>query len=67
MVVGQARTGVQAIALARKHSPDVILMDLREFAVPVCAAAIEKDKRGPSLRVACRRKDKWLQSGRPGQ
>jgi len=29
VVVGQARTGVQAIALARKHSPDVILMDLR--------------------------------------
>jgi len=29
MVVGQARTGVQAVALARKHSPDVILMDLR--------------------------------------
>src|SRR6478609_2259538 len=28
-VVGQARTGVQAVALARKHSPDVILMDLR--------------------------------------
>ena len=29
MVVGQARTGTQAVALARKHSPDVILMDLR--------------------------------------
>jgi len=29
MVVGQARTGAQAVALARKHSPDVILMDLR--------------------------------------
>src|SRR5882762_6613734 len=29
MVVGQARTGIQAVALARKHSPDVILMDLR--------------------------------------
>jgi two-component system, NarL family, response regulator len=29
VVVGQARTGVQAVALARKHSPDVILMDLR--------------------------------------
>src|SRR6478609_10713240 len=28
-VVGQARTGIQAVALARKHSPDVILMDLR--------------------------------------
>ena len=28
-VVGQARTGTQAVALARKHSPDVILMDLR--------------------------------------
>ncbi|HEY1341899.1 MAG TPA: response regulator transcription factor, partial [Bryobacteraceae bacterium] len=29
VVVGQARTGAQAVALARKHSPDVILMDLR--------------------------------------
>src|SRR6266699_5830252 len=29
IVVGQARTGTQAVALARKHSPDVILMDLR--------------------------------------
>jgi two-component system, NarL family, response regulator len=29
VVVGQARTGTQAVALARKHSPDVILMDLR--------------------------------------
>ena len=28
-VVAQARTGSQAVALARKHSPDVILMDLR--------------------------------------
>src|SRR3954452_2048658 len=28
-VVGQARTGTQAVALARKHSPDVILMHLR--------------------------------------
>src|SRR5215813_11006982 len=28
-VVGQARTGAQAVALARKHSPDVVLMDLR--------------------------------------
>jgi two-component system NarL family response regulator len=29
LVVGQARSGTQAVALARKHSPDVILMDLR--------------------------------------
>ena len=29
LVVGQARTGTQAVALARKLSPDVILMDLR--------------------------------------
>ena len=29
VVVGQARTGTQAVALALKHSPDVILMDLR--------------------------------------
>src|SRR4051794_2439192 len=28
-VIGQARTGTQAVALARKHAPDVILMDLR--------------------------------------
>jgi two-component system NarL family response regulator len=28
-VVAQARTGTKAVALARKHSPDVILMDLR--------------------------------------
>jgi DNA-binding NarL/FixJ family response regulator len=27
--VGQAKTGNEAIALALKHSPDVILMDLR--------------------------------------
>jgi len=29
IVVGQAKSGVEAIALARQHSPDVILMDLR--------------------------------------
>ena len=29
IVVGQARTGNEAIALALKHAPDVILMDLR--------------------------------------
>jgi len=29
VVVAQARTGTQAVALARKHLPDVILMDLR--------------------------------------
>jgi two-component system NarL family response regulator len=28
-VVGQAGSGTQAVLLARKHSPDVILMDLR--------------------------------------
>ena len=28
-VVGQAKTGSEAVALALKHSPDVILMDLR--------------------------------------
>lgn len=28
-VVGQARTGAEAVLLARKHLPDVILMDLR--------------------------------------
>jgi two-component system NarL family response regulator len=28
-VVAQARSGTQAVALARKHAPDVILMDLR--------------------------------------
>jgi two-component system NarL family response regulator len=28
-VVGQARSGTQAVNLARKHSPDIILMDLR--------------------------------------
>src|SRR6266568_7644685 len=28
-VVGQAKTGNEAVALALKHSPDVILMDLR--------------------------------------
>ena len=28
-VVGQARSGKQAVELAHKHSPDVILMDLR--------------------------------------
>jgi DNA-binding NarL/FixJ family response regulator len=29
MVVGQATTGVEAVQLARQHSPDVVLMDLR--------------------------------------
>jgi two-component system, NarL family, response regulator len=29
LVVGQAKTGSEAVALALKHSPDVILMDLR--------------------------------------
>ena len=29
MVLAQARTGTEAVALARKHNPDVILMDLR--------------------------------------
>src|ERR1700730_4363924 len=28
-VVGQARSGTEAVALARKHSPNVVLMDLR--------------------------------------
>src|SRR5258707_552325 len=28
-VVGQAKSGTEAVALARKHSPDVILMELR--------------------------------------
>jgi two-component system NarL family response regulator len=28
-VVGQARSGNEAVELARKHSPDVVLMDLR--------------------------------------
>src|ERR1051325_4394003 len=28
-VVGQARNGAQAVTLAAKHSPDIILMDLR--------------------------------------
>jgi two-component system NarL family response regulator len=28
-VVGQAKSGTEAVALTRKHSPDVILMDLR--------------------------------------
>src|SRR5579859_2433564 len=28
-VVGQAKTGSEAVALAHKHSPDVVLMDLR--------------------------------------
>jgi two-component system NarL family response regulator len=28
-VVGQAKSGTEAVALARKHSPDVVLMDLR--------------------------------------
>src|SRR6266550_6554033 len=28
-VVGQAKSGTEAVAMARKHSPDVILMDLR--------------------------------------
>jgi two-component system, NarL family, response regulator len=29
VVVGQAKTGNEAVALALKHSPDVVLMDLR--------------------------------------
>jgi DNA-binding NarL/FixJ family response regulator len=29
IVVGQATTGVEAVTLARQHSPDVVLMDLR--------------------------------------
>jgi two-component system, NarL family, response regulator len=28
-VVGQAKSGTEAVALVRKHSPDVVLMDLR--------------------------------------
>jgi len=28
-VVGQAKSGTEAVALARNHSPDVVLMDLR--------------------------------------
>jgi DNA-binding NarL/FixJ family response regulator len=28
-VVGQAKSGTEAVALTRKHSPDVVLMDLR--------------------------------------
>jgi two-component system NarL family response regulator len=37
-VVGQARSGTQAVNLARKHSPDIILMDLR---MPDMVEAIE--------------------------
>src|SRR5436309_8857431 len=29
VVVGQAKSGTEAVALTRKHSPDVVLMDLR--------------------------------------
>lgn len=28
-VIGQAKSGMEAVALARRHSPDVVLMDLR--------------------------------------
>src|SRR6266852_7805756 len=46
VVVGQARTGTQAVALARKHSPDVILMDLRmpEMSGVEAIAAIQTER-----------------------
>src|SRR3989442_11425018 len=45
-VVGQARTGTQAVALARKLSPDVILMDLRmpEMSGVEAIAAIRSER-----------------------
>jgi two-component system, NarL family, response regulator len=45
-VVGQAKTGTEAVALARQHSPDVILMDLRmpEMSGVDATAAIREER-----------------------
>jgi two-component system, NarL family, response regulator len=45
-VVGQAKTGTEAVALARQHSPDVILMDLRmpEMSGVEATAAIREQR-----------------------
>src|SRR6266404_341634 len=46
VVVGQARSGTEAVALARKLSPDVILMDLRmpEMSGVEAIAAIRQER-----------------------
>jgi len=46
VVVAQARTGTAAVAMARKHSPDVILMDLRmpEMSGVAAIAAIRAER-----------------------
>jgi two-component system NarL family response regulator len=53
VVVGQARTGTQAVALARKHSPDVILMDLRmpEMSGVEAIGAIRTERPGSAVIV----------------
>jgi DNA-binding NarL/FixJ family response regulator len=53
LVVGQARSGTQAVALARKHSPDVILMDLRmpEMSGVEAIDAIRSERPGSAVIV----------------
>lgn len=53
VVVAQARTGTEAVALARKHNPDVILMDLRMPGMSgvEAIAAIRAERRESSVIV----------------
>lgn len=52
-VVGQAKTGKEAVMLARKHSPDVILMDLRmpEMSGVEAIEAIRSERPGSAVIV----------------
>ena len=50
-VVGQAQTGREALALARRTSPDVVLLDLRMPDMDGLACLHELKRRAPETRV----------------
>src|SRR5262245_30796723 len=50
-VVGEAATGAEAVALAERHRPDVVLMDLRMPQMDGVAAIQQIRARLPEVRV----------------